>query len=556
MTSTSLPVTSSAKDARRAQLPRLERIGGAVRLLVDGAPYLALGGELHNSTSSDAAYLDRACARLSASGVTTIIATASWDEVEPREGDFEFKSVSSTLDVARKHGLRVVLIWFGAFKNARSTYAPTWVRADIDRFPRSRVLLSDSPAPFSYAGAMAKPELSVFSSELRAADAAAYGRLLEYLRTEDVEHTVIMVQVENEVGLLGGGRDLSPVAQEAWKRDVPAAVVEAVLSHEEFAGGWLAQRLERSSGSWADVFGEDNRSDELFMSWGFATYIETLASLGKTILPLPTVVNAWLGPQPGQDLAGQYPSGGPTTAMIPVWEVLAPSIDIIAPDIYVQDSESVMKSYSRDGRPLFIPEARFRVGDLFLSVARYKGLGYCAFGAEDGRLGNQFFTASSLLVSQAAAIVAAQSAGRLHAVLLDGEGSQVLKFGDYSATVHDTAALYARVLLDAGVARPTTRPQLELESETGPFGPDPAEDRAFGAIVQITEDEFLVLGLGFTVDFTHSHDVVELDRVRELRQENGAWIEGRILNGDEHMMLVPAASIGGSRVRLLRRPPR
>lgn len=551
MTSPSLPVLPLAKTSV-SDLPRLERAGEAVRLIVDGAPYLAVGGELHNSTSSDPAYLDRACARLAESGVTTIVATTSWDEVETTEGAFDFSSVSATLEVARRHDLRVVLIWFGAYKNARSTYAPTWVRADVDRFPRARVAPSDTPAPFSYAGAMSKPELSVFSRELRAADAAAYAALLEHLRVEDAARTAIMVQIENEVGLLGGGRDLSPTAQAAWESPVPAAIVETVLRHEEFAGGWLAERLAQGTGSWAEVFGEDDRSDELFMSWGFASYIEELASLGKAVLPLPTLVNAWLGPQPGQTRPGQYPSGGPTSAMIPVWESLAPSIDIIAPDIYVQDSEQVMREYSRGGRALLIPEARFRAADLFLTIARYNGLGYCAFGVEDGRPGNQFFTSSTLLTSQTEAVVQAQAEGRIHAVLLEGEEPQTLSFGDYTVTVHDTAALFTRVLLDAGVARPVSRPELELESTAGPFGPDPADDRAFGAILQVADDEFLLLGTGYTVDFTHSTDVVELDRVRELREEGGAWIEGRLLNGDEHMRLVPTGEIGGSRVRLLR----
>ncbi|MWV50728.1 glycoside hydrolase [Rathayibacter sp. VKM Ac-2803] len=555
MTFTPLPTRrrSDSDDAAiPAGLPHLERVGEAVRLVVDGAPYLAIGGELHNSTASDPVYLDRACRRLRESGVTTIVATATWEEVEPREGEFDFSSVSATLAVAREHGLRIVLIWFGAFKNARSTYAPTWVRADVERFPRARTAPSEMAVPFGYAGSMPKPELSVFSPELCSADAAAYAALMEHLRLNDSDHTVVMVQVENEVGLLGGGRDRSAIARAAWEADVPAAVVDTLLAHPEFAGSRLAARVAQRTGSWAEVFGEDNSSDELFMSWGFSTYIEELAAAGKAILPLPTLVNAWLGPQPGQSLAGQYPSGGPTSVMIPVWEALAPSIDIVSPDIYVQDSEPVMREYSRDGRALFIPEARFRAADLFLTLARYNGLGYCAFGVEDGRPRNQYFTASTLLVSQTDPIVEAQATGRIRAVLIEGAEAQVLSFGDYTVTVHDTGELFSRVLLDAGVARPAIRPELELESTSGPFGPDPADDRAFGAILQIADDEFLLLGTGFTVDFAHAVDVVEIDRVRELRQEDGEWVDGRILNGDEHMRLVPMGALGGSRVRLLR----
>lgn len=539
-----------------ADLPRLERHGEATRLIVDGKPYLAIGGELHNSTSSDPAYLAQVCRALRDTGVTTIVATASWAEIEPREGEFDFESVSSVLSIARESGLRVVLIWFGAFKNARSTYAPTWVRADRHRFPRAEVLPDEMSSRFSYPGAMPKPALSVFSPQLRDADASAYLALLHHLKREDPDHTVIMVQIENEVGLLGGGRDRSPLAAAAWNERVPREVVDAVVSHPEFAGTPLHVEGGPTDGTWQEVFGDNNQSDELFMSWGFASYVEQLASEGKKVLALPTLVNAWLGPQPGQTLAGQYPSGGPTAGMIPVWEALAPSIDIIAPDIYVQDSESVMRDYSRGGRTLFIPEARFRVADLFLAIARYNAIGYCAFGVEEGRPGNQYFTASTLLVSQSDAIAAAQAAGLIRAVLVDGTGPQVLELGGYSLTVHDTRQLYSRILLDAGVAAPQAAPEPELESFTGIFGPDKAEARPFGAVLQLADDEFLLVGMGYTVDFAHPSYEVELDRVQELRPEAGTWIEGRVLNGDEHMSLIPADSIGASRVRLLRHPSR
>ena len=158
MTISSMPLT----DERRAtpdfaELPRLERHGGVTRLLVDGKPYLAIGGELHNSTSSDPAYLRRICQSLRATGVTTIVATVSWAEVEPYEGEFDFTPVAGVLAAARESELRVVLIWFGAFKNAHSSYAPTWVRADAERFPRAETLADEMPNPFSFVGGMSRP---------------------------------------------------------------------------------------------------------------------------------------------------------------------------------------------------------------------------------------------------------------------------------------------------------------------------------------------------------------------------------------------------------------
>ena len=327
MTISSMPLTDERREAPdSADLPRLERHEGVTRLIVDGKPYLAIGGELHNSTSSDPAYIRRICQSLRATGVTTIVATVSWAEVEPHEGEFDFTPVSGVLAAARESELRVVLIWFGAFKNARSTYAPTWVRADIERFPRAETLADEMPNPFSFVGAMPRPGLSVFSSELRNSDTSAYVALLEYLKVEDTDHTVIMVQIENEVGLIGGGRDRSPVAAAAWGESVPSDVLRVLQSNPEFDSSSLKKSASAQPGAWGDVFGEDNRADEVFMSWGFATYIDQLAAEGKKVLALPTLVNAWLGPQPGQTIAGQYPSGGPTSAMIPIWEAVAPSI--------------------------------------------------------------------------------------------------------------------------------------------------------------------------------------------------------------------------------------
>ena len=115
------------------------------------------------------------------------------------------RSVDAQLAAARDRGLHLVLIWFGAFKNAASTYAPRWVRSDPGRFPRA-VVDKVSTEAFSYPGAMPKPVLSVFSPELLAADRAAFVALMRHLAEADPEHVVVMVQVENEVGLLGDSR--------------------------------------------------------------------------------------------------------------------------------------------------------------------------------------------------------------------------------------------------------------------------------------------------------------------------------------------------------------
>ncbi|PTT68585.1 beta-galactosidase [Arthrobacter sp. HMWF013] len=105
-------------------IPRLERHDSHTRLIVDGAPFLCMGGELHNSSSSDRHYMAPVWDKVSVSGANTVIATVAWDQVEPAEGSFDFSGLDGLLEDARTAGLRLILIWFGSFKNASSTYAP------------------------------------------------------------------------------------------------------------------------------------------------------------------------------------------------------------------------------------------------------------------------------------------------------------------------------------------------------------------------------------------------------------------------------------------------
>ena len=213
-------------------------------LIVDGRPFLAIGGELHNSSSSDPAYLAAEWRRLAGVGINTVLVSVAWAEVERTEGDFDFRVVDELVRQARGAGLRLGVIWFGAFKNALSTYAPTWVRADTARFPRAVLQDEPLPTPFSYAGSMAKPALSVFSPELVAADARAFAAFVGHLTAIDDAGTVIMIQVENEIGLLGSARDHSAPALAAWNAAVPDVVVELARND---AGG--APRRGRGGGA-------------------------------------------------------------------------------------------------------------------------------------------------------------------------------------------------------------------------------------------------------------------------------------------------------------------
>jgi hypothetical protein len=540
-------------------LPFLRTTGRATQLVVDGAPTLLLGGQLHNSATSDPEHLRRVLDRVAAAHADTVIGGVSWALVEPVEGTFDLSHVDAQVEAARERGLRLVLLWFGAFKNAASTYAPRWVRSDPRRFPRA-VVEPGRAVAFSYPGAMPKPVLSVFSPELLAADRAAFVALVRHLAETDPGHVVVMVQVENEVGLLGDSRDRSPAAEAAWRGEVPEELVAHLEEHPDLLRPELAELWERTgrrtAGTWEEVFGTGEEAEEVFMAWAFAGHVEALAAAGRAVKPLPVYVNAWLGPQPGQARAGEYPSGGPTSRVLDVWKAGAPSLDLLAPDVYVDDAQAAMADYDRPDNPLFIPETRFRTGSLFWALGHHRAIGFSVFGIEDGRPDSQLARAYALLRPLATAITAAQAEDRIAGILLDdGAPDSSFRLGGLDVTARDSRALLGRMLLDAGVQPPPPPPPPPSETEGSAGPPAPRDTRPFGLLLAEGGDTFLLVGQGVTVDFSAPGETVEVDRVEELLLEDGRWIRGRLLDGDERLHVVPLDDLGVVRITLLRTPP-
>jgi hypothetical protein len=541
-------------------LPTLRATATGTQLMLDGRPALLLGGQLHNSSPSSPAYMEPIWDRLAGMGIRTVIGAASWAQVEPVEGSFDFGTVDAQIEAAGARGMRLVLIWFGAFKNAASTYAPGWVRGDLERFPRAVASGTDT-ALFTYPGAMPKPVLSVFSANLLDADRRAFVRLLAHLAEVDPDHTVVMVQVENEVGLLRDSRDRSPLADEAWRGPVPQPLIDHLVEHRsrlrpELAELWARQGT-RQSGTWSEVFGDDWQADEVFMAWGFASYCGALAAAGKAAKPLPMYANAWLGPQPGQPHAGNYPSGGPVARVIDVWKAAAPSLDLVAPDIYVDDAKPVLRDYDRPDNPVFVPESRFAVGRMFWALGHHRALGFSVFGVDHARPDGQLARACAVLGDMADVVTAAQAEGRIAGVLLDdGETEYPFTLGGYDVVARNARALLGRMLLDAGVGEPPPPPPPPSETDGSPHGPSPADGRPFGLVIAEAEDQFLLVGQGVGLDFSRGDDRVEIDSVEEGRFEAGRWVAGRSLNGDERLFLLPFDGLGAVRIHLLHLPSR
>lgn len=316
---------------------KIER--GIPTLYVDWQPFQAFAGEVHNSAAYDPDRMEAEIwMKMDQSNLNTLIVPVYWETLEPEEGRYDFSLVDSLLEQAARYDKKLILLWFGLWKNAESAYVPTWMKQDGETFFRAEM----------YGG----EKLNTISPLCREAverDAAAFSRLMEHLREADKNSSVIMVQVENEVGLLGTERDYCQQAEEAFAGYVPDKLMDAAVKSGKIH---TEETVLPEKEDWTAVFGED--AGEIFTAWYFASALEKIASVGRAEYPLPCYANVWLKQFPWY--AGTYPSGGPVEDMLWVWKAAAPSLFTIAPDIYVPYVPEIMEKYTRPDNPLVIPK--------------------------------------------------------------------------------------------------------------------------------------------------------------------------------------------------------
>jgi beta-galactosidase GanA len=329
--------------------PHLAVKGSTKQLIVDGKPFLILGGELGNSAASTLESMDPIWPRLVTLNLNTVLVPAYWDLIEPREGEYDFALIDGLIEGARRHKLRLVFLWFGSWKNSMSCYAPAWVKTDQERFPRARSKDGQS-----------LEILSPFCEENASSDARAFAAFMNHLGEVDGDvGTVLMVQVENEVGMIPDARDWSDEATKLYEGPIDAALMASIVKHQGDSNFQLRESWRRAgsweSGTWEEVLGPGTATEEIFMAWHFARYVGRVAEAGKREYELPMFVNAALirpGYQPGQ-----YPSAGPLPHLMDVWRCAAPAIDFLSPDIYFPNFVEWCGKYVRPDNPLFIPEA-------------------------------------------------------------------------------------------------------------------------------------------------------------------------------------------------------
>lgn len=377
--------------------PYLDRAqNGNVRLLVDGKSFTMLAGEVHNSTSSSACMFGEALDRAVELGMNTVLAPVTWELIEPVEGAFDFSMVDMMLAAARERGLRLGLLWFGAWKNAQCYYAPAWVKRDVERFLRAEMIAGQRKVVMPDFHNFPYAALSLFCDETLAADARAYAAFMEYLASADGDvHTVVAVQVENECGEMAAAREHSPEADAAFGEQVPSDLVAALAASSDTLAPDIAAAFAEGAGAgtWSEVFGPV--AEELFTTYHMARYVEAVAAAGKRAYPLSTMANCWLdkGHKPGR-----FPTGGPNVRVMEVWKHVAPSIDMLCPDVYVPTFCQVCDDYRKLGNPLAIPETAthaYTAAREMWAVGHHRALCFAPFGYED--MGEPFDASAGIL---------------------------------------------------------------------------------------------------------------------------------------------------------------
>ncbi len=479
---------------------KLQRQGTATQLVVNGKPMLLLGCELSNSAATSPLDIRLALKNVKRCGVNAVFVPAYWEFVEPAEGKYDFALVDSVIARARENELKVVFLWFGAWKNSMSCYAPQWVKENTSRFPRA---LTETGKPLEIC--------SAFSDNLLQADKRAFCQLMKHIKAVD-EHTntVVTVQIENEIGMLESARDHSPLAEKAYRLQVPNDLIKAL-------------KLKKK-GTWAEVFGTDRYADEKFQAYHYALYVEQLAAAGKAIYDLPMYVNAAMdsrGRKPGE-----YPSAGPLAHLINIWKCAAPHIDIYAPDIYDTGYKDWVAKYKRADNPFFTPEVRCDANSgikAYYTFGETDAICFSPFALDQAggdattHIGGAYGTLSQL----APVLLQHQGYGRNWGLLFSQEDTE-------------------RIIEDNGIIM-TCRHNFTL-----PWDPRATDGSKWpeggGIILKLAKNEYIIAGNGIVVTFQTK---TEKQQAEEKKLGEDGFIDN---GGNSSQQQKPSATFHGKRI--------
>jgi len=493
-----------------AHIPHLTKNGNYTQLIVDNKPFLILGGELGNSSASSNEYMQQIWSKLKQMNLNTVFAPVYWELMEPAKGRFDFSLIDSLIKNARLNKIRLVLLWFGAWKNSMSCYAPGWVKTSQERFPRA---LDKNN--------IQQEILTPFSRNNLEADKTGFMALMRHVKQiDEKQNSVIAIQVENEIGMLPDARSYDEAANTAFHQPVPQPLVDYLQKNKdnltpELDSVWKANTY-KTSGTWEEVFGKSLATDEIFMAWYYVRFVNEIAAAGKAVYNLPMYVNAPLN-RPGWK-PGQYPSAGPLPHVMDMWKAGAPSIDLFAPDIYFPDLKHWCDLYTRSSNPLFIPEIRFENGvdaKAFFVFGNYNCLSFSPFSIESTEHPKKepIGKAYDVLEQVTHLITRYQPTGGVKGFLLEKDSlSKGVTIGNYHLTIDHEY----RLGWSAGAK-------------------DNVWPLAGCIIMSIAPDELCVAGTGVVITFasTTANRRAGFLTIDEGKFLNEKWIPGRRMNGDQ-----------------------
>lgn len=492
-------------------IPEIRVDKGIPTLYVKGEPFFALSGEIHNSSASNLEYMEEhVWKQIEGMHLNSLIVPLYWETIEPEEGVFDFTLADGLIAQAREREMHLIFLWFGLWKNAESFYVPGWMKKDSQTYWRVENEMGEKINT-----------ISPFCEKAVEKDAHAFSTLMEHIREIDEdESTVIVMQVENEIGLLNTARDYSNMANEKFAEEVP----------EEIAA------LYNVRGDWKTAFAEN--AEEYFMAYYFAKAVEKITSAGREKYPLPCYANAWLRQYPWY--AGSYPSGGPVREVHKIWKQMAPSLFTLAPDIYVPYVANVLDEYGYEGNPLFVPEIRkdaVTASYALYAFGKQNAICYAPFGIEELSLSPEEVDRPPMEVMIALNIdpSAFEIQGSKEYLSRTYELIQEMKplYLKYRGTEHLNA--YVRKS-DTDFGTYFWFKEYDIAVAYAPKMS--AKPLAAGMIYELSENKFLIVGMNSS--FTFRAKEGEGKKVNYIRAEegkicNGEWIPGRILNGDEQM---------------------
>ena len=555
----------------KAQLPYLNRAANATKMMVDGKPFIILGGELHNSTGTDKVALKNGLKEAKSYNLNTVLAYAYWELIEPAEGKYNFELIDYLITNAKQENLKVILVWFGSWKSTSSSYVPEWIKTNPKRFQR-----------YTLENGKTLEMLSAFSEENRNADARAYMALMRHLKDFDKQHTVIMTQVENEPGCFENYRDYSPAAIKAWQSSMPSEVVEYLQKNK----GKLFPAIEKvwaangykATGTWEEILGKSTDqgeyrfyTEELFMAYNYSKFINYIAEQGRKVHNLPAFCNGWL-----YNNRGFYPHGTINPHVLDAYRAGGTALDFYSPNVYTIEYDELFKNYTLGRNTLFVPESLLLPAGVLYAIGAFNAIGFAPFGI-DGEKTKSKESATNLNLLKGSYKAISEMTGmitqnygsdKMKAIYLNPvKESQEIQIGDYKLIATNSrkggfSIDFGKSLESEGKAKMSFgSPSAENKEDkakampASPFGPLP-EDISSAIIIQNSADEFYVVGYGVKLHFELKERIkfehLGYLSIDEGYFENDKFIATKRWNGDEQKASLAANQITTLKIRLYR----